>query len=73
MLFLFTRLLSLFTRFPVYGASIAFLSVAMPINYLFLSDKPDNVLEKAEEFVIKQMTGIDVDLSKYDNPPKKGD
>lgn len=53
-------------KFPLVCLCIIFLTFAVPINYLFLADYPDNPLEKLEEFVIEFITGIHVDF----NPQK---
>lgn len=55
--------LSLAARFPILSASIVFLVVAVPINHLFLGDRPNNPLEQAEEIVIEAVTGVHVDLN----------
>jgi hypothetical protein len=59
-------ILCILTKFPIICAGVIFLIFAAPINYLFLSDQPNNPLEQAEEIVIKSITGIDVDLNPQD-------
>lgn len=59
-------LFGLIVKFPLICAGAIFIVVGIPINYLFLGDKPNNALEQAEEAVIKQITGIDVDLNPQD-------
>lgn len=61
------KIFGLFVKFPIICAGVIFLIFAVPINYLFLGDKPNNPLEQAEEIVIKSITGIDVDLNPQDN------
>ena len=56
------KLTRLLIQFPILCAGIIFLIFAVPINYFFLGDQPNNPLEKAEEAVIKSITGIDVDF-----------
>jgi hypothetical protein len=60
------KLIKLLIQFPIICAGIIFLIFAVPINYIFLGDKPNNPLEQAEEIVIKSITGIDVDLNPSD-------
>jgi hypothetical protein len=57
------RIVGLVSRFPVIVAGGLFMVIGVPINYIFLGDRPNNPLEQAEEIVIKSITGIDVDLS----------
>jgi hypothetical protein len=56
------RLKKFLIQFPILCAGAIFLIFAVPINYFFLGDKPNNPLEKAEEAVIQAITGIDVDF-----------
>lgn len=56
------KLIKLFIQFPIVCAGIIFLIFAVPINYFFLGDEPNNPLEQAEEAIIKSITGIDVDF-----------
>lgn len=47
----------------IIGASIFVLSL---LGHFAFNDAPDNPAEQAEESIIKNITGIDVDLSKKD-------
>lgn len=60
------KLKSFILRFPLIILTALFLSVAAPINYFFLGDKPNNPLEKAEELAIQVLLGIDVDIHPED-------
>lgn len=45
-------------------------ALGVPINFIFLADEPDNALEQLDEFLIKDLTGVEVDLSQNSKKPQ---
>jgi len=51
------------------GLAIA-VALGVPINFIFLADEPDNALEQVDELLIKDLTGVDIDLSQNNKKPQ---
>jgi len=47
-----------------YGAIAIAAIILFPVQYFFFKDDPDNPVEELEEYLIEELTGIEIDLSK---------
>jgi hypothetical protein len=51
------------SKWKKYALLLALLAIVLPLNYYLFKDTPNVVVEKEEEAVIKEVTGIDIDFT----------